>query len=60
MGGSVPVFDEIILSLSSLDRIISLDEWSGKRIKWFLRFFGVCINCINSLQECWSLKEVVF
>ncbi|CAG4937300.1 unnamed protein product [Colias eurytheme] len=29
VGGSVPVFDEIILSLSSMNQIISLDEISG-------------------------------
>jgi D-2-hydroxyglutarate dehydrogenase len=29
VGGSVPVFDEIIISMSLMDHIISLDEWSG-------------------------------
>ncbi|CAH4019647.1 D-2-hydroxyglutarate dehydrogenase, mitochondrial isoform X1 [Pieris brassicae] len=29
VGGSVPVFDEIILNLSSMNKIISLDEISG-------------------------------
>ena len=29
-GGSVPVFDEIILSTSLMDGIISLDKVSGK------------------------------
>lgn len=30
VGGSVPVFDEIVLSLSLMNKIISLDEISGK------------------------------
>jgi len=29
VGGSVPVFDEVVLSLSRMNRIISLDAYSG-------------------------------
>jgi len=29
VGGSVPVFDEILLSTSLMNQIIGLDEWSG-------------------------------
>jgi hypothetical protein len=30
VGGSVPVFDEIIMSTSLMNKIISVDNWSGK------------------------------
>jgi FAD/FMN-containing dehydrogenase len=29
VGGSVPVFDEVVLSLSRMNRILSLDAYSG-------------------------------
>lgn len=29
VGGSVPVYDEVILSTSLMDSVISFDEWSG-------------------------------
>ncbi|CAL8110447.1 unnamed protein product [Orchesella dallaii] len=29
VGGSVPVFDEVILSTSLMDSVLSFDEWSG-------------------------------
>lgn len=29
VGGSVPLFDEVILNLGAMDRIISFDEVSG-------------------------------
>ncbi|EKX49264.1 hypothetical protein GUITHDRAFT_104792 [Guillardia theta CCMP2712] len=29
VGGSVPVFDEVVLSLSSMNKVLSLDEYSG-------------------------------
>jgi len=29
VGGSVPVFDEVVLSLSSMNKILSLDEYNG-------------------------------
>jgi len=31
VGGSVPVFDEIIVSTSLMDNILSLDEWTGTK-----------------------------
>ena len=31
-GGSVPVFDEIILSLSLMNQVLSFDDFSGKQI----------------------------
>ena len=30
LGGSTPVFDEIVVSLSGLNRVISMDEVSGE------------------------------
>ena len=30
VGGSVPVFDEIILSMSLMDQVLSFDDVSGK------------------------------
>ena len=29
VGGSTPVFDEIVISMSSLNKVISIDEVSG-------------------------------
>ena len=29
VGGSVPVLDEVVLSLSSMNKVLSLDEYSG-------------------------------
>jgi FAD/FMN-containing dehydrogenase len=32
VGGSVPVFDEVVVSTSLMNNIISLDELSGKKL----------------------------
>jgi FAD/FMN-containing dehydrogenase len=34
VGGSVPVFDEIVLSLNLMNNIISVDDTSGKFYKY--------------------------
>ena len=56
-GGSVPVFDEVILSLSLMNNVISLDELAGL---WPLP----CCTCVTSLysdfQEFLSVSLVVF
>lgn len=41
VGGSVPVFDEVVVSTSLMNNIISLDELSGKGL--------VCCLC-----HCWT------
>lgn len=38
VGGSVPVFDEIVLSTVLMNEIISLDETSGKYYLYLLEF----------------------
>ena len=30
VGGSTPVFDEVVISLSAMNKVISVDEVSGK------------------------------
>ncbi len=32
VGGSVPVYDEVILITSLMDSVLSFDEWSGINI----------------------------
>lgn len=32
VGGSVPVFDEIILSMSLMNQVLSFDDVSGKEV----------------------------
>lgn len=34
VGGSVPVYDEIVLSLTLMNKIISLDDLSGTGLKF--------------------------
>ena len=36
VGGSVPVHDEVILSMSLMDKIISIDDVSGINILFFI------------------------
>lgn len=40
VGGSVPVFDEVVLSLQGMNKIRGFDNVSGKVFKggWFLYF----------------------
>ena len=35
VGGSTPVFDEVIISLSGLNKVISIDEVSGEVIIFY-------------------------
>ena len=47
VGGSTPVFDEIVVSLSGLNRVISMDEVSGEVI--VLLHVISCCNTIGIL-----------
>lgn len=49
VGGSVPVFDEIVLSFGLMNNIISLDEISGKKkaIKYYLRLSYSTKSVVN-------------
>jgi FAD/FMN-containing dehydrogenase len=46
VGGSVPVFDEIILNMKNMNRVRSFDSVSGKREKTgpFLPAKGICLD----------------
>ncbi len=35
VGGSVPVFDEVVLSLELMNRVLSIDEITGQSIASF-------------------------
>ena len=39
VGGSTPVFDEVIVSLSGLNKVISIDETSGMQIVFIAHVF---------------------
>lgn len=39
VGGSVPVFDEVILSTSAMNKIISFNKLSGKNINFIWKSF---------------------
>ena len=52
VGGSVPVFDEIVLSTQLMNKVISLDEAAGLQIKHLLQnlssFLGLQIKHLLS------------
>lgn len=41
VGGSVPVFDEIVLSFNLMNKIISLDEISGKYLPTYIELHSI-------------------
>ena len=52
-GGSVPVFDEVILSTSLMDNVISLDEAGGKvYVEQNCMYMYVHVTLLHSFLAC--------
>jgi hypothetical protein len=67
VGGSVPVFDEIILSLQLMDKVISIDQMAGELLFFFKYIFTrhktiywceVIHNVPVNIAECTTISQI--
>ena len=61
-GGSIPVFDEVIILMSRMNKVISLDEVGGTKSILLINsctFYVVNCSCCVWFVACYSLTNVI-
>jgi hypothetical protein len=53
VGGSVPVFDEVVLNMSAMNKILSFDEVRVQEVTW--QCMHVWSGCVMIVVLCWGL-----